>query len=217
MTDHSYSKQQIVLLYIIVFLCIICTSSVLGEILYITNVEILMIAISAIFIFSSKRQTQPSNNRLKIYIIVLVFVSIVQLIIYPEKFFHLCRFFLLILILSKVSFIAINSNLNIFKCIYYLVLYISIISTSIYILVELLNITLPHSAFEKEELPTYSNYFYVYYSTVTQWNYETLLGITFKRNNGIFTEPGLFSTFLIFAIAIYMFILKKRINFSYCV
>lgn len=204
------NKQGSFIISLIVALCIFATSSVTGVIFNITSIVILICLIGTLFAFVNP--TTSYNTGRYVYLVLgLLFLTVVQFVIYPDNVLRWLRLVYLFLTLTQISIFIVNNNLNLFKIFYRVFMIMALISTSLYVLVELLHLPLPYRTVSTEWLPTYNSYLYLYNSIVRETAYTpNYFGLSVARNSGFFTEPGLYATFLILCLYILLFIKKKR-------
>ena len=197
---------------IILLLTIICSSSVTGHILGQTRLEIAICVIGIFSMFKNKRLFKDSFIYLLLFI---TFLSLIQYLIYPSKIFHWLRLCLLLFVYINLSFLAISKGINIISLYYKVFFPLCVLSTTFYVLIEWVGISFPSIYFAKDDLPSYNSFFLLYNETVTNPAYEDFLGLHLRRNNGFFTEPGLFSTFIILSLYILVFIKERKNAFHF--
>ena len=206
MTKNNSSS---IFIAFIIFIIILCTSSVTAAMFGTTQIEIFLCCIGLLFLFINKGSSYNQSHFIG-YTVGLLFLTSIQFIIYSDNILHWLRFVLLLIVMTQMSTYTINRNINVVKVFYYVFLMMCIASSVFYVAVEILGVGLPHMTFTTEWLPTYEVYYYLYSSTVTEFGTDSFLGYTFKRNCGYFTEPGLYAVFIVLALFIYFFVKKEK-------
>lgn len=139
----------------------------------------------------------------------LALFLVFEIFYYPSTWSQCVRMVVLILALIFIFSFAIRHNVNIIKLFYKIFFLMSLVSLFIYIIVEILHINLPYTIFTKDWLWVYKNYGYVYYARDSGL-LDTIGGVSFTRNNGFFSEPGMYCVFLDLCVFINLFCLKEK-------
>ena len=209
-SSKQENRQGNFIISLIVVLCIFATSSVTGVIFNITNIVILICLIGTLFAFLNST-TSYNTVRYMFLALGLLFITVVQFIIYPDNVLRWLRLVYLFLTLTQITIFIVNNNLNLVKIFYRVFMIMALISTSLYVVIELLHFPLPYRTVSTEWLPTYNSYFYLYNSIVRETTYTpSYFGLSVARNFGFFTEPGLYALFLILCLYILLFLKNKK-------
>lgn len=192
----------------IILLCIVTTSSTIGILINTTMLEYL-ICFLLLFASSKVNVNQSGYTTMAIVFVLLTFI---QLIIYPQKILYWGRYVLLFILFTRFALFLISRDYPILQVFYRIFFILSVLSLGEYIAVEFLNIALPSVSVTTEWTQPYTLYYWFYSpaSEFSEFSVESLLGFSFRRNDGIFTEPGLFAVFLCFMLFIHLFAMKKK-------
>ena len=113
----------------------------------------------------------------------------------------------IILFLLFLNYCRTENNLSVFlRCLFRIIVVISIISLVFFLLIYVLKINIPFFEFNDGQYRGFLGIFYdakIYY---TSWG-----AFAFRRLQGIFWEPGVFAVYLIMAIYYYAFYVIKNI------
>lgn len=194
----------------IIFLTIINTSSLVGYIVNITILELLLCLTG--FILSIKNTAVSFDNSAitKWMIYMLVIVGSINLIIFPKTILDWVRIVALLFSYFHISIFAISKRLNVVKIFYNLFFLMNIVIMCMYILIEIIGINIPYTLFDNGWLPIFKNYEFLYFSRTGEFTNESIAGLYFVRNTGIFSEPGLYAVFIVLSIFICLFIKANR-------
>lgn len=213
---NSFSVQYITIpprkrfwLIIIILICLFTTSTPLGFMIGNTNLEIIMISIS---IFLSFNYFFKFNYSVLIFLFLLI--AIIQIVVYPDRFFNWCRLVLVFWSLRSLFILTLNKGFDISNIFYKSLFRILCISFTIYLVVEIIKIPIPYITYDSGWMNIYNLYLGGLYTNVSDFSggsqIVSLLGFSFKRNYGLFTEPGLLAVFLNILLFLNLFVLSKR-------
>lgn len=195
---------------IVVSLIIINTSSLVGYIINITNLELLLCLIGLIVSIKNSTIFFDNSAITKWIIYMLVIVGGVNLLIYPKTILDWVRIVALLFSFFHISLFAISRGVNAVKLFYYLFFCLNIVIMFMYTLIEIVGISIPYTIFDNGWLPVFKNYEFLYFSRMGEFTNESIAGFYFVRNTGIFSEPGLYAVFIVISIFICLFIKKNR-------
>lgn len=192
----------------IVLLCIVTTSSTIG-LLY--NTTLLEYLICFLLLFASSKVKVNYEGYTWMAILFLL-LTLIQLIIYPQKILYWGRYILLFILFSRFAFFLISREYPILQVFYRIFFILTVLSLGEYVAVEFLNIGLPSVSVTTEWTQPFTLYYWFYSppAEFSEFGMESLFGIRFKRNDGIFIEPGLFAVFLCFMLFIHLFTRNKK-------
>ena len=188
---------------IIIILCFITTSSLLGYQIGATYLEIVIIFIGGLVTITQLGNKRILNSYLKCIIPIILF-TVIEFIYYPINGLLWIRMVLLLCVSIGICIYADSRHVNIFKQFYYIVLIYTVLNLVVYSAVALFHLNLPYQVFQNDWLHAHNNYFYLLY------DHAGLSGQIFgpfmvSRNEGIFTEPGVFAVLLDLELLIYYF------------
>lgn len=209
-TQKTYiPTSKCFLIIIMVLLCIFTTSTPVGFMIGNMNLEIIMILTSLLLI--SRYFYFKFND---ILLLLFVVIAIIQLTISTDKVLNWTRFMLLFYLLRSCFIYLTNRGYNIIHIVYKTLFYTFSASFLIYIFVEIIKIPIPYVAYDSGWMHIYNLFLGGLYTNVSEISGGSqvieLLGFSFKRNYGMFTEPGLFAVFLDIMLFIRLFILNKK-------
>ena len=198
------------LLYIIATLVIILSGSVpVAFANGITLTRILsfaLICISAIYIVRALINKR-STRSFVLCVLILGMYWLINYIRYPESGFNLLiRFSWFITLFIMCKYVKFK-DLDFEKCLYHIILILSMIAFTFFVLINFAGLELPYSTVNNEGL-IYYNYFSCFYVSPTC--YVRFLGILIYRMQSIFWEPGVFAVILNFALYYFVFTDKKK-------
>lgn len=198
------------LIVITVLLCIFTTSTPVGFMVGNMNLEIIMILSS--LLLTTRRYFYFKFNDL--LLLLFVTIAMIQFTISSDKGLNWMRFILLFYLLRNSIIYLTNRGYNIIHIVYKTLFYTLSASSLIYIVVEIIKIPIPYVAYNSGWMHVYNLFLGGLYTNVSEISGGSqvieLLGFSFKRNYGMFTEPGLFAVFLDIILFIRLFILNKN-------
>ncbi len=206
--DDICIKLPGVVIPILIVMSIITTNSALGYQLGATFVEILILLIGSLVTIKVMGNKRILNAYLKC-LIPLMIVTIIEIIIYKQTIFLWLRVVALLGIFIGVNLYAETYQIDIVRVFYYCLLIYIIADLLLYAMSSINFFNLPYKIFTKSWLPEYRNYYFLLY------NRTDLLECAFGpfhiiRNEGIFTEPGVFAMLLDIELLIYYFSSFKK-------
>ena len=195
---------------IITLLCIFTTSTPFGFMIGNVFLEIVIITIS-LFLNSKYDYVNFKDYKL---LLLFTLIALIQLVVYPDRVLNWVRFIIMFYTLRNLFFYFLGKKYNIIPTIYKTLFYALSVSFSIYISVEIIKIPIPYISFDSEWMNVYNLFLGGIYTNVSELSGRQqlieLLGYSFKRNYGMFTEPGLLAVFLNILLFLNLFILKKK-------
>lgn len=203
---HNSIKINTLLIYISIVLCIFSTSTLPGIQINITLLDILICFIGLPFLANI-----VNGISRKIFFMLIVWMLFLgfEAIYYSSEAAHCLRMGLMIFSFIFIFLKARKIGIDILKVFYQIFFILSLVSLIIYMCVEVAHIPIPYSIFYKDWTNIYKNYLYLYYSRYDVL-IDSLIGITFMRNGGFFSEPGMYCVFLDICVLINLFYLNKR-------
>lgn len=207
MSERYTIKPPTIIIALIIGLCILTTGAVPGYQLNVTKLEIFLIILGFWLGLCAL-----NKKILKIYCVCVlsaVLFMAVELLIYPESMKAVFRLICLYVSMIGVASYAFKKNINIMRVFYWEMLLLEIVSLGMYFTINVAQINLPHTTFTNSFLPTYYDYFHIFYDRVDM-GVDSLQILTLRRNFSIFIEPGMFAVLIIFQMMIYLFVFKRR-------
>lgn len=193
--------------FVITILIILTTGSLPGCYVDITKLEIVLALICIMMAFTNGINYKDAK-RIGIVAISLIGFSLLEFLIYPQMLLEWFRFPFLLISYSLFC-CAYSHRIDIINCYYNAFMVLCVLSTFMYILVEVLQIPIPYTITGFDWMPEFNAYGYVYFR-MNILKPDVFGPITIMRNCGFYTEPGLYSVFIVLNLYIYLFIRKKR-------
>lgn len=203
--------------FIISIAIIITTGSIPGYFIDITKIEIGLALFCIVLAFVHKIK-ERDLRKIALLAVFSVAFSMLQLMIYPKMIFEWLR--IPFLLISYSLFCCIyNKKTELVNCYYNAFIVLCMISTLMYILVEVLQLAIPYTVTNFDWLLEYNSYGYVYFqrSMSNPLEPEIIGPITIVRNCGFYTEPGLYAVFIVLNLYIYLFVRNKKNRFHFVV
>ncbi|WP_313151764.1 hypothetical protein [Lacrimispora sp.] len=206
----SRNTYEYFLLYTIAILVIILSGSVpvsLANGVALTRIlSFTLIFISAIYIVRALINKRWVRSFV-LSVLVLGMYWLINYIRYSESGFNLLiRFAWFITLFIMCKYVKFR-GLDFEKCLYHIILILSMIAFAFFIIINFVDLSLPYTTVNNEGF-IYYNYFGCFYVSPTY--YVRFLGILIYRMQSIFWEPGVFAVILNFAIYYFVFIDKKK-------
>lgn len=200
--------------YIFAAAIIITTGSLLGCYIDITKMEIglAFLCLMMVYVNGIKRK---DIRKIGILVVFLVLFSLLELIIYPHKILEWFRFSFLLISYSLFCCVY-NRKAELIRCFYNVFMVLCVLSTFVYIFVEVLKLPMPYTVTSFDWLPEFNSYGYIYFR-MNILTPDVFGPITIMRNCGFYSEPGLYALFIVLNLYIYLFIKKKRNLFHFTV
>lgn len=189
---------------------IITTGSIPGYFIDITKIEIGLALFCIVMAFIHKIK-ERDIRKIAILAVFSVVFSLLELMIYPKMILEWLRIPFLLMCYSLFCCVY-NKKTNIINCYYSAFMVLCMISTLMYIFVEVLHFAMPYTVTNFEWLLEYNSYGYVYFqrSMLNPLDPEIIGPITIVRNCGFYTEPGLYAVFIVLNLYIYLFVKNKK-------
>lgn len=193
---------------VVVILTIITSGTLIGYELDNTKIEFIICGIGILIAITTFPSLLNKIKKMTIFVLLIVLITIVQLLLYPEMIGQWFRLVLLVFIyLGLVNYFILH-QVNIFYIYYYTFFVLMITSFIIYCMVNVFNINLPYYIYSNGWLPDYKSYFCIYYERL-DLSKELIGGIEITRNGGFFTEPGLYAMYICLNLFLALFCSEK--------
>lgn len=199
-------------IYLFSMAIIITTGSLTGCFIDITKIEIGLALFCIMMTFANGIKGKDIRKVGVLAVFFAVF-SLLELMIYPQMMLEWFRLPFLLIIYS-LFFCVYNRKAEIVNCYYNAFMVLCVLSTFMYIFVEVFQVPVPYTVTNFDWLPEYNSYGYIYFR-MNMLKPDVIGPITIVRNCGFYTEPGLYAVFIILNLYIYLFIRKKKNLFHF--
>jgi hypothetical protein len=193
-------------IYIIAICIILSSGSLTGYLLNTTAIEIIIILLSLPSIFIAIRGSWKGV----LFFCILLLYLFTEALNYPTTWVYLARFIVLIISLYSLSVDCDARKVDVQRILSNVIYFIACYTLVMWLLVSFFGFSLGRSIYQTDRYAINAyDYLHIFF-TYTQ-KVSGPFGITFYRNYGMFSEPGLYSSFLTFGL-LYEMYKTKQIN-----